>query len=348
MIASCYYGGEVLVKKEQKLTTNTPSLPSDQWYVLARTTEVTKFPIRKILFNKPYVLFKSHNEKICVLRDFCPHRGYPLSEGSVVEEGIKCKYHGWCFNSEGRCQKIPGLNSITNVSVQTVNYQQCNEFIWISEGEKAFTIFKPSLEERMIKLDYTINCSPYLLIENTLDPMHTPYIHSSLVRSDVKNRKDVEIIINNDDSMVEAIFKNEGKQSGLISKLFSVKDICGIGRYIHPGVLQLEFKTTKKIYVQFTAFLSPLSNNKTAIYLNIGYSALKFRIDVLMKPLFALLIKRVIKQDIFACEKQQKNLIANPKEKFKSTKLDYMYPYINSFLNNAPKESRSTAVNLLL
>lgn len=43
-----------------------------------------------------------------VLRDSCPHRLVPLSEGRVTPEGrLECGYHGWQFEGNGKCTAMP-------------------------------------------------------------------------------------------------------------------------------------------------------------------------------------------------------------------------------------------------
>ncbi len=46
-----------------------------------------------------------------VMRDVCPHRLAPLSQGRVdpTTGCIECPYHGWQFASNGACTKIPQL-----------------------------------------------------------------------------------------------------------------------------------------------------------------------------------------------------------------------------------------------
>ena len=42
------------------------------------------------------------------LRDECPHRLAPLSEGRVAEDGaLQCSYHGWRFDGCGACVAVP-------------------------------------------------------------------------------------------------------------------------------------------------------------------------------------------------------------------------------------------------
>ena len=46
---------------------------------------------------------------VFALKDICPHRGMPLSEGRFDGARIECCYHGWRFTPEGRCTAIPSL-----------------------------------------------------------------------------------------------------------------------------------------------------------------------------------------------------------------------------------------------
>jgi phenylpropionate dioxygenase-like ring-hydroxylating dioxygenase large terminal subunit len=57
----------------------------------------------------PLVLFRSQGRAAALL-DRCPHRNVPLSLGRVLADGrLECAYHGWQFDYEGVCRKIPGL-----------------------------------------------------------------------------------------------------------------------------------------------------------------------------------------------------------------------------------------------
>ena len=46
-----------------------------------------------------------------VMHDVCPHRQAPLSEGRVdaVSGCIECPYHGWQFETDGACARIPQM-----------------------------------------------------------------------------------------------------------------------------------------------------------------------------------------------------------------------------------------------
>ena len=45
--------------------------------------------------------------RVVALPDACPHRGSPLSAGCVVDGTVRCAYHGFRFDGQGRCVLIP-------------------------------------------------------------------------------------------------------------------------------------------------------------------------------------------------------------------------------------------------
>src|SRR5689334_5189202 len=65
--------------------------------------------LAKTLLGEPLVLGRGGDGRVFALRDICPHRGIPLSDGGFDGREIQCCYHGWRFDVEGRCTAIPSL-----------------------------------------------------------------------------------------------------------------------------------------------------------------------------------------------------------------------------------------------
>lgn len=40
-------------------------------------------------------LFRTHDDQVFALRDRCPHKGGPLSQGMVHGRAVACPLHGW-------------------------------------------------------------------------------------------------------------------------------------------------------------------------------------------------------------------------------------------------------------
>ena len=82
------------------------------WYPAA-FSKITdrELPSRVELFGQPIALWYDHTkDRWNAVKDACPHRLAPLSEGRVDEAGqIECPYHGWTFDGCGACTKIPQM-----------------------------------------------------------------------------------------------------------------------------------------------------------------------------------------------------------------------------------------------
>ena len=80
------------------------------WVPLASTYELDPDRPTPVSFlGQRYVVYRNNGGEWVVMDDVCPHRLAPLSEGRIDRETdrIECAYHGWSFESSGRCARIP-------------------------------------------------------------------------------------------------------------------------------------------------------------------------------------------------------------------------------------------------
>jgi phenylpropionate dioxygenase-like ring-hydroxylating dioxygenase large terminal subunit len=81
------------------------------WYTAGRSTDVGDAPVRRRMLGLDFVLFRDTAGKVHCLADTCIHRGASLSTGKVRGDCIQCPYHGWQFDGDGACRKIPSLGA---------------------------------------------------------------------------------------------------------------------------------------------------------------------------------------------------------------------------------------------
>jgi phenylpropionate dioxygenase-like ring-hydroxylating dioxygenase large terminal subunit len=60
-------------------------------------------PLRIRLLNENLIAFRATSGKVGLIDDTCPHRGASMVFGRNEDEGLRCVYHGWKFDTAGAC-----------------------------------------------------------------------------------------------------------------------------------------------------------------------------------------------------------------------------------------------------
>ena len=73
-----------------------------------------------------------------VIDQYCPHRGANLWLGRNEECGIRCVYHGWKFDTDGRCVDMPtsypDLNAKDLIRIKSYPVREWGDMIWAYMG----------------------------------------------------------------------------------------------------------------------------------------------------------------------------------------------------------------------
>ncbi len=77
------------------------------WQVVALARDATDTPREIRLLGEDLVLFRDGQGRPGLVHNRCCHRGTTLYYGKVEERGIRCCYHGWLFDVEGRVLEQP-------------------------------------------------------------------------------------------------------------------------------------------------------------------------------------------------------------------------------------------------
>jgi len=80
-------------------------------------------------------LWRSRSGALAAWNNRCPHRGMRLSHGFVRGESLACLYHGWHYNSAGRCAYIPAHPDLDPPeTIRTTIYSACEQggVLWVS------------------------------------------------------------------------------------------------------------------------------------------------------------------------------------------------------------------------
>jgi vanillate O-demethylase monooxygenase subunit len=162
----------------------------EYWYVAALSTELESRPITRQILGEHVALYKTESGEIVALADSCPHRGYPLSLGTVVGEQLVCGYHGFTFDCSGKCVSVPGQDHIpsrANVRRYPVVQQGAWVWIWMGHGEADHsklpsTPWLVDTENWSSVVGVARIDAPFrLLVDNLLDLSHETYLHNGSI-----------------------------------------------------------------------------------------------------------------------------------------------------------------------
>ncbi len=158
----------------------------DQWHVVARSEDVAgDAPVAARLLGEKLVLWRSEDGRIQAWKDFCAHRGAPLSLGKVKNCRIVCPYHGWHFDGSGQCVHVPAHPEQSPPARSVVQGYRATErygFIWVSMGDPVADIPRlphwDDAEFRKVKAGpYAYDANALRCLDNFMDASHFPHVH---------------------------------------------------------------------------------------------------------------------------------------------------------------------------
>ncbi|HEY7548080.1 MAG TPA: Rieske 2Fe-2S domain-containing protein [Hyphomicrobiaceae bacterium] len=77
------------------------------WHPVGLSSHATDTPRQVRVLGEDLILFRDKTGQPGLVHNRCAHRGTTLYYGRVEERGIRCCYHGWLFDVEGRCLEQP-------------------------------------------------------------------------------------------------------------------------------------------------------------------------------------------------------------------------------------------------
>lgn len=166
------------------------------WYRAAQATDLRRGRmVRRVLLGEPIVLGRTQQGEPFALRDICPHRGVPLSAGTICDDRtVECAYHGWRFAPDGTCVAIPSLVDgqdidPTRIRVRRYPLSEQDGLLWIyiptaERHDAAPTIAPPKIPLEgngvpRLRESEIFRCSMDHAVVGLMDPAHGPFVHQA-------------------------------------------------------------------------------------------------------------------------------------------------------------------------
>jgi phthalate 4,5-dioxygenase len=151
-------------------------------------------PVRVKILSERLIAFRDSEGRYGLLDEFCPHRGASLWFGNVQECGIRCAYHGWKFDVDGRCLDVPSEpeNSNFKNKVRTTAYPlvKVGDILWTYMGVPEEQPPLPEFEFARVPPEQSYTSKRWQesnwlqALEGGIDSSHVSWLHSGGLKND--------------------------------------------------------------------------------------------------------------------------------------------------------------------
>lgn len=144
-------------------------------------------PIRVQILGEDLVAFRDSDGKVGLLDEYCRHRGASLTLGRVEGHGIRCLYHGWKFDREGKVLETPNVADPKfkeRIRAKAYAVQEAGGLVWIYMGDEArrppfphfpfMDVAKPNVLTAMA----VVEANFVQVIEGLVDSSHLTILHT--------------------------------------------------------------------------------------------------------------------------------------------------------------------------
>ena len=194
---SAYYNRDI-PGEDTFLTHVGPGTPGGEylrrfWHPIAYSRELKDLPVRKRILGEDLVVFRDGRGEVGMLELHCCHRGTSLEYGRIEEHGIRCCYHGWQFDVDGRILDTPLEPAGSTLKDRFYHgayiVREHHEVVWGYMGPPDRIPDLPALDLMAIpgstlepgELSGGPNhkpCSWLQVVDNFVDPQHEEYLHA--------------------------------------------------------------------------------------------------------------------------------------------------------------------------
>lgn len=163
----------------------------NQWYIVLDSDEVKKGkPVGVVRMGERLVFWRDQRGKVICQRDKCPHLGASLSQGKVLNNNLKCPFHGIEYDTKGDVKLVPGIGRAgtypKGLHALTYPAYEANDYIYIWWGDdepktppKFFDDIGKEFSYIRFKQSWPVHYSR--MLENQLDVMHLPFVHYNTI-----------------------------------------------------------------------------------------------------------------------------------------------------------------------
>lgn len=297
------------------------------WYVIAWSEEITREPLARTILEEEVVLYRTEAGAAVALADRCAHRAYPLSEGRLCGDSIRCGYHGFEFGPDGVCTRVPAQDSIPQRAlVRSYPVAEQHRWVWVWMGDPALAEQTPVPDTHWMtdpewdRVTHTkhFQCSADLIHDNLLDLTHESFLHADSIGDEAVYTNGVTVEVDGRSVSVDrwmpdchpsALFE---KATGLqrVDRWHTTEFVMPSVHVIHAGVVEPGGRREDGHRLEVLNAITPINAKET--YYFYGFCR-NFSVgDEDLNSLLTTSLDKVLIEDLDALELQQRRLDSRP------------------------------------
>ena len=237
-------------EENETLTRVGPGTPGGEmlrryWHPIAFINELKEKPLRRRILGEDLVLFRDDRGRVGLLTLRCSHRGTSLEFGHLEDGGLRCCYHGWLYDVEGRVLEQPGepADSTFRERVRHPAYkvQELAGIVFAYLGPDPAPLL-PRYDV-LVRLDGArsmsariVHCNFLQMVENSVDQHHFKWLHRTPKTRQWKDEKLTSEIT--DFGILDTFTRRVGDESYRTVSLFLMPNMNKVGYHLpedHPA-----------------------------------------------------------------------------------------------------------------
>jgi nitrite reductase/ring-hydroxylating ferredoxin subunit len=156
------------------------------WYWALPSSKLKRGKVLAVrLMSRDLAIYRGRSGKVVAFDAHCPHMGAHLALGRVEGDSLRCFFHRWQFDREGRCTDIPCLEHRPPEAIRVRSWPAMERhglvWIWTGAEPRHDVPTVPELEgvdvDTSLGRQFVKSCSPNVVMVNAIDEQHFKSVH---------------------------------------------------------------------------------------------------------------------------------------------------------------------------
>jgi len=159
------------------------------WYWVMASGKLRRGKTKAVtVMGRELAVYRTESGEVKIFDAYCPHMGCHLALGKVEGDCLRCFFHNWSFDGQGRCVDVPGMMQVpagTRVRVRQTTERNGLVWVWVSDDVDSRPHHEPPEPPELsgtnfefaLGREFRKPCHPNVVMINAIDEQHFRTVH---------------------------------------------------------------------------------------------------------------------------------------------------------------------------